>query len=291
MPIVYLPDRGVIRIGGAEARDWLNNLLTCDVATLTPGQGRWGALLTPQGKILIDFLITEAPAEDEGGFLLDVSRALVADFTKRLTMYRLRAKIAIDDLSNQAAVAAQWNGADAVDGVRFADQRSAALGDRLIIDRESAETLADASLYHAHRIALGIPEGGKDFVYGDTFPHEANMDQLDGVDFKKGCYVGQEVVSRMQHRGSGGRTRVLPVIYDGGFAASEGLEIKAGDKIVGSTGSHASGRGLAKLRLDRVEDALKANEPISAGGIAIRLEKPAWARFRFPGEAEPAPVA
>ena len=87
MPIVYLPDRGVIRIGGAEARDWLNNLLTCDVATLTPGQGRWGALLTPQGKILIDFLITEAPAEDEGGFLLDVSRALVADFTKRLNHY------------------------------------------------------------------------------------------------------------------------------------------------------------------------------------------------------------
>ena len=138
---------------------------------------------------------------------------------------------------------------------------------------------------------VGVPEGGKDYAFGDTFPHEANMDQLDGVDFKKGCYVGQEVVSRMQHRGSGGRTRVLPVIYDGGFAASEGLEIKAGDKIVGSTGSHASGRGLAKLRLDRVEDALKANEPISAGGIAIRLEKPAWARFRFPGEAEPAPVA
>ncbi|MBN9062781.1 MAG: folate-binding protein YgfZ [Rhizobiales bacterium] len=284
MPTALLTDRSVIRVSGEDARNWLNNLVTCDVAGLKPGAGRWGALLTPQGKIIVDFLVTQA-ADDAEGFLLDAPRALAADLVKRLTLYRLRAKITIEDLADSRAVIAAWDEAEAPAGTAFDDPRDAALGRRLIVPAGGAAATADASAYHARRIALGVPEGGKDFIYGDTFPHEADMDQLGGVDFKKGCYVGQEVVSRMQHRGSGGRTRIVPVVYEGGFSATEGVEIMAGEKIIGATGSNANGRGLAKLRLDRVEDALAAGVAITAGGLALRLEKPAWATFAFPGEA------
>ena len=113
----------------------------------------------------------------------------------------------------------------------------------------SAPTLADADAYEAHRIALGVPRGGMDFTYGDTFPHEADMDQLGGVDFDKGCYVGQEVVSRVEHRSSA-RSRVVPVAYDE-FAPSSGLPVMAGEKEIGTLVSTAKGRGLAMLRLDR----------------------------------------
>jgi folate-binding protein YgfZ len=142
-----------------------------------------------------------------------------------------------------------------------------------------------AEAYHAHRIALGVPEGGRDFLFGDAFPHEALMDQLNGVDFDKGCYVGQEVVSRMQHRGTA-RTRIVPALYEGGFAADVGVEVTAGEKALGKTGTGAEGKGLLMIRLDRAADALKAGEVIRAGGIPVRLEKPSWIGFPFPGEAE-----
>jgi folate-binding protein YgfZ len=141
--------------------------------------------------------------------------------------------------------------------------------------------------YEAHRIALGVPRGGLDFAYGDTFPHEADMDQLNGVDFDKGCYVGQEVVSRVEHRATA-RSRVVPVAYDE-FAPSSGLPIVAGEKQVGVLGSTAKGRGLALMRLDRVEDALAAQARLEAGGIVLRVVKPDWARFAWPGETKAAP--
>jgi tRNA-modifying protein YgfZ len=111
------------------------------------------------------------------------------------------------------------------------------------------------------------------------------MDQLHGVDFDKGCYVGQEVVSRMQHRGTA-RTRLVPAVYEGGFAAEAGVEVTAGDKLLGKTGTGAEGRSLLMIRLDRAADALAAGETIRAGGIPVVLQKPAWATFAFPGEAE-----
>ncbi len=147
-------------------------------------------------------------------------------------------------------------------------------------------TLVDAAGYEAHRIALGIPRGGSDFIYGDAFPHETDMDQLGGVDFAKGCYIGQEVVSRIEHRGSA-RTRIVSITYDG-FAPEAGMGVIAGDKNVGTLGSTADGRGLAMLRLDRIEDALAAGAPITAGGVPLRIAKPGWARFAFPGEAKAA---
>ncbi len=285
MPTAFLSDRGVVRLSGEAARDWLNNLVTCDVAGLARGAARFGALLSPQGKILVDFHLIQAPEADGGAILIDAPRALLPDLVKKLTLYRLRAKIAIDDLTETHVVAAHWGGGSMPHGIDFIDARLGAMGARIILPRADAEGLGDSDAYHSHRIALGVPEGGKDFSYGDAFPHEADMDQLHGVDFRKGCYVGQEVVSRMQHRGSGGRTRIVPVAYDGGFAASEGAEAKAGEKIVGSVGSNAGGRGLAKLRLDRVEEALAAGEALSAGGLSFTLRRPDWARFRFPGDA------
>jgi hypothetical protein len=143
-------------------------------------------------------------------------------------------------------------------------------------------TLVDAAAYEAHRIALGVPRGGLDFAYGDAFPHETDMDQLNGVDFDKGCYVGQEVVSRMEHRGSA-RNRVVPVAYDG-FAPDPGGSVTAGEKQVGTFGSRHDGRAVALLRLDRVADALNAGTPLVAGSATLRLVKPEWARFAWPGE-------
>jgi folate-binding protein YgfZ len=141
-------------------------------------------------------------------------------------------------------------------------------------------TLVDASAYEAHRIALGIPHGGVDFRYGDAFPHETDMDQLGGVDFTKGCYVGQEVVSRMEHRGIA-RTRTVAVRYDGA-PPQVGVAVTAGERQIGTMGSTANGHGIALLRLDRVADALSRGDTFLAGGVAVRPIKPEWARFAFP---------
>jgi folate-binding protein YgfZ len=148
-------------------------------------------------------------------------------------------------------------------------------------------TAADASAddYAARRIAFGVPAGGVDFAYGDAFPHEADMDLLGGVDFQKGCYVGQEVVSRMQHRGTA-RTRVIPVHFLDGISPPEGSEALAGDKPAGRIGAAApGGAALALLRLDRIADAMAAGEPLTAGGLVFRAEKPGFADFPFPWEA------
>jgi folate-binding protein YgfZ len=144
----------------------------------------------------------------------------------------------------------------------------------------SAE-LVDVKLYEAHRIALGVPRGGLDFMYGDAFPHETDMDQLNGVDFAKGCFVGQEVVSRIEHRGTA-RTRVVPFSY-AGFAPSAGAAVTVLQRTVGTLGSTNAGRGLAMLRLDRVEEAIAAGTPLVSGDITLQLIKPDWARFPFPG--------
>jgi hypothetical protein len=147
-------------------------------------------------------------------------------------------------------------------------------------------SMVDAEAYDAHRIALGVPRGGQDFSYLDAFPHEADMDQLAGVDFDKGCYVGQEVVSRVEHR-STARSRVVPIAYDE-FAPMQGAPVTAGEKQIGVLGSTANGRGLALLRLDRVADALADESPLVAGGIVIRAVKPEWATFAWPGEEKAA---
>jgi tRNA-modifying protein YgfZ len=271
----------VVKVSGDDARDFLNGLVTTDATLLGPGLGRFGALLTPQGKIIVDFLITEAPSGHGGGFLIDCPRALAQALADKLGFYKLRAKVAVENLSDSLGVLAAWDGDFTIKpDLAFADPRSAALGWRILVPAELAQKVADligadlldSPAYDAHRIASGVPRGGLDFMYGDAFPHETNMDRLHGVDFDKGCYVGQEVVSRMQHRGTA-RTRTVRVILDG-FSPEPGTAILAGDKPVGTMGSTAGHNGLALIRTDRAADALDAGKPLTAGGLAIRLADP-----------------
>ncbi len=292
MKAALLPDRGVVKVAGDGARNFLHGLVTADTLTLAPGAARFCALLTPQGKIIADFIVVEAPQADGGGFFLDIPRALGTALVAKLNLYKLRAKVTIEDLSEVLGILAAWDGNGTTKyGLCYADPRQPALGLRVMIPPHlAAGTAADlgagivaASEYEAHRIALGVPQGGIDFKYGDAFPHETDMDQLGGVDFAKGCYVGQEVVSRIEHRGTA-RTRAVPIRYDGA-APEAGAAIMAGERQVGTMGSAMGGRGLALLRLDRVADALALGEPLTGGGVPIHLVKPDWARFAFPGEA------
>lgn len=290
MQAALLPDRGVLKVVGDDARKFLNGLLTADVGKVSPRQAAYAALLTPQGKIMVDMILAEAPAEDGGGFFLDCPRALAKMLTDRLNFYKLRAKVLVEDLSEMLGVLAAWDGSGETEyGLCYADPRLPALGLRCMLPPHVAAeaaadlgaTLTDAKSYEAHRIALGAPRGGLDFNYNDAFPHEADMDQLNGIDFEKGCYVGQEVVSRVEHRGTA-RKRVVPVTYQD-YAPDAGVAVKVGDTEVGVMGSSAQGRGLAMLHLGRVGEALGTGQKIIAGGIALHPVKPDWARFDWPG--------
>jgi tRNA-modifying protein YgfZ len=298
MKAALLPDRGVVKVAGVDARKFLNGLVTADMGKVAHESPHFAALLTPQGKIIVDFIVAEAA---DGGFALDCPRALAPALVERLAFYKLRAKVTVENQSEILGVMAIWNGPAAATlpapasrkdaGLYYPDPRLPELGLRCIVspppgDAEAAygAELADAAAYATHRIALGVPSGGLDFVYGDAFPHEADMDQLHGVDFQKGCFVGQEVVSRMEHRNSA-RTRVLPLAFEGAHP-TVGIAVTAGGKPVGMMGSAAAGRGLATLRLDRVDEALAGGAELTAGGVALRLVKPAWARFAFPGDAK-----
>jgi folate-binding protein YgfZ len=295
MKAALLPDRGVIKVVGDDARKFLHGLVTADMLSLTPGTARFCALLTPQGKIIADFLVAEAPAADGGGFFLDAPRALVPTLIDKLNLYKLRAKVLVEDLTEVLGVLAVWdaknNDPTTRDGLFYSDPRLPALGFRIMLPPQRAGAAASelgadlvtAEDYDAYRIALGVPRGGVDFTYGDAFPHEADMDQLGGVDFAKGCYIGQEVVSRIEHRGIA-RNRAVPVRYEGAMPEN-GIAITAGERQIGTMGSAAQGLGIALIRLDRVADAAA---PLKAGGIPIHLVKPDWARFSFPDGNEAA---
>jgi tRNA-modifying protein YgfZ len=294
MKAALLPDRGVIKVIGDDARKFLHGLVTADMLGVAPGTARFCALLTPQGKIIADFFVTEAPQAEGGGFFLDSPRALAVTLVDKLNLYKLRAKVLIEDLTEILGVLAVWDGqgttkqATTKQGLTYADPRLPALGSRVMLPPHRAAAavselgaeLVSAEDYEAHRIALAVPRGGLDFAYGDAFPHEADMDQLGGVDFAKGCYIGQEVVSRIEHRGIA-RTRAVALRYDGA-TPENGVPITAGERQVGTMGSAARGRGIALIRLDRVAQAGPA--ALAAGGIPIRLIKPNWARFSSPDE-------
>ena len=265
MPSSFLDDRGILRVSGAEARGFLQGLFTCDVERVAPGNPAFGALLTPQGKIIVDFVLTQ----QDDAFWLDVPAPLAADLLKRLRLYRLRAQIELTDLSETQGVQAIW-GEEPLPAGAQPDPRHASLGARLIAERATLATNpGERAAYEAQRIACGIPQGGADFAYGEAFPHEANMDLIGGVDFKKGCYVGQEVVSRVHHRGTA-RRRILPAAL-AGAAPAPGTPVLAGEAEVGVLCSTAGPHALASIRLDRAEDARAAGTPLTAGGIALTL--------------------
>ena len=277
-----LPSRAVLRIGGADARKFLQGLITNDIDKAQGGQAIHAGLLTPQGKILFDFFVVP----DGDGFLLDVAQDKAAELLKRLGFYRLRAAVEIA-AAPSLAVAAVWGGSPRPPegAIAYADPRLPELGFRLLVPSgTSAAELgcepAQEADYHAMRINLGVPEGGRDYAFGDAFPHEALFDQLNGVDFKKGCYVGQEVVSRMEHRGTA-RKRIVPV--EGVSALPvPGTSVEAGGVPIGTLGSVSGAAGLALIRLDRAEEALAQAKALTAGGVKIALRRPAFARFAVP---------
>jgi tRNA-modifying protein YgfZ len=265
-----LADRGIIKISGAEALGFLHRLVTNSLLDLEPGTARYAALLSGQGKLLFDFFVVPLAEGPEAGCLLDCLRSQIPDLAKKLNLHKLRVPITIEDVSASLAVAAIWGEPppDSFSGLAFADPRAEGLGLRLIAPPSSlAFATTPQDDYEAHRTALGVPKGGIDFPYGDAFVHDADLDWLNGVDFQKGCYPGQEVVARVHFRKSA-RKRILKVRFDGPPPAP-GSEVKMGDINIGHIGSVAGARGLAMLRLDRVEDARAAGTPLMAGAAAL----------------------
>ncbi|MEJ8473441.1 YgfZ/GcvT domain-containing protein [Roseibium algae] len=292
-----LKNRSLIAIGGEEATHFLQNLVTCDLDQVQETGAGFGALLTPQGKILFDFLI----AKTEDGYLLDTPRETLAEFSKRLTFYRLRAKVVIEALDDTMGVIASWHSTDTTIspafsslGVTISDPRLADLGNRhlgVIADMSKAMVLAGASeetpdVYARHRISLAVPESLSDYAYSDIFPHDADMDQLNGVSFSKGCYVGQEVVSRMQHRATARKRMIL--ISSDALLPEAGATITADGKPVGTLGSSTQNGdrhlGIALVRLDKAKAAHDKGVSFICDNIDVKLDLPEWAKFTWPSD-------
>ncbi len=279
-----LPDRGVLRVGGADARDFLQGLVTNNVDLVKPGEAIYAGLLTPQGKFLFDFFITS----EDGGFILDCDGRRIGELQKRLTFYKLRANITLEDLSAERSVIAFWGGAQAtLPDLSFADPRLAEIGHRAIsatpeaaIATAGAEHATPAD-YHRHRIALGVGDAARDFEPDRTFPLEVNFDELHGVDFHKGCFVGQEVTSRTKRRGSV-RKRLVPCLVEGDLPKPH-TPVRASGREAGTvfSGDAETGRVLALLRLDLVEGAV-----LEAGDATLTPERPDWAAFSLAEESD-----
>ncbi len=276
MELCLLSDRGVVEVAGAEAAGFLQRLITNSVRDIPQGESRYSGLLSPQGKVLFDFFVVPLPEGPDAGYLFDCVRAQAGDLVKRLNLHKMRAKIAISDKSEQLGVAATLGGEapPAVEGVVYRDPRAPGMGLRIIASREELGRIEDAgeAAYEAHRIAQGVPKGGADFTYGDAFVHDINLDVMNGVDFKKGCYVGQEVVARVHFRKSA-RKRIVKIHFDG-KAPETGAPIMAGDTNIGQLGSTAGAEGLATLRIDRLEEARAAGTALTAGDATVAVTVP-----------------
>lgn len=294
--IALLPDRGVVTVTGEESRAFLQGIITNDMSLLDGQPALHAGLLTPQGKILFDFFVVATP----GGFCLETPRSKATELADRLKMYKLRSKVEIADASPDYTVAAIWGGeycprGDGKPPLWFADPRLPQLGYRELATLRSDWALggeacdsATQDEYHAHRITLGVPEGGRDYAFGDAFPHEALFDQLHGVSFKKGCYVGQEVVARMQNR-STARRRIVPVVARAPLPES-GAPISAAGIEIGTLGSTAGTRGLAEIRIDRVAEFKDKGEALRAGDVDVEIALPPWATFSLAAKAAGSPA-
>lgn len=258
-----LVSRAVIRLAGDAPLAFLHNLLTCEVGTLPEGRWAYGALLSPQGKIQHDLFVIH----DGRHVFVDCAASQREAMLQKLKLYRLRSKIEIvADETRAIAVGTS-------EGLPSADPRDAALGLRAVV---AAQSLPVNQGYDAARIALGLADSEADIGVNQLFPHEANLDQWGGVSFSKGCYVGQEVVSRMQHRGTA-RSRILPVTSDNQMP-TKGSGIRSGETVVGEMLSSAGHTGLALLRLDRLADV---TAPLLSEAVGIRVHKPTWMKAEF----------
>ncbi|HMM63934.1 MAG TPA: folate-binding protein YgfZ [Mesorhizobium sp.] len=278
MPFARLEDRALVTVSGPDAEHFLQNILTVDLDALKPGEAKPGALLAPQGKILFDFLVSR---DGEDGFRLECRADIADDFLRRLTLYKLRAKVQISK-QDQAFVTVSWHSDSASsenDSTGVTDTRFPGGTVRRSYGQATGDS-GDLAAWHALRIAHGVAESGEDYALGDAFPHDVLLDQTGGVDFQKGCYIGQEVVSRMQHRGTA-RRRVLLVEAEAPLPAP-GTELTVDGRPVGALGSTCGRSGLAIARIDRVKAALDAGRPIFAADAQVVLSIPGWATFTFP---------
>lgn len=279
MPFALLQDRALVSVSGPDAEHFLQNILTVDLDKLGGGEAKPGALLSPQGKILFDFLISR---DSEGGFRLECRKDIADDFVRRLTLYRLRAKVELSK-QDQTPVAVSWGNDSSASGVESSVLDARFTKGTVTRRYGAAPEDGDLDAWNAFRIAHGVAESGTDYALGDAFPHDVLLDQTGGVGFQKGCYVGQEVVSRMQHRGTA-RRRVL-IASAGTLLPAPGTEINSAGKALGVLGSVAGNQGLAIVRIDRVKDAMDTGQTIAAGDMAITLAIPDWATFTFPQQA------
>jgi folate-binding protein YgfZ len=265
--IARLDSRALIRVSGEDVKAFLNNLLTQNVETLGEGELRFGALLSPPGRLLFDLFLFG----DSGAVLLDVAADRRESLIQRLSMYKLRAKVEI--AADDRPVTATWP--EVADGF-VADPRTPLLGGRRY--GETGTTTATEAGYDAHRLSVGVPDPARDMAVDRTYPIEADFDLLNGIDFAKGCFVGQETTSRMKRRGAI-RNRMLPIAFDGP-AFEVGAEVLLnGDRRAGEVMTGAEGGAIALLRLDRIDGALTVD------GRPVTVRRPAWM------PVEPAPPA
>jgi hypothetical protein len=257
-PTTVLPDRALIEVVGADAATFLQGLITNDVAKAASGRAIYAALLTPQGKIIYAFIV----APTDGGYLIDCAKPQAADLVARLKKYKLRAKVTIAERPDLAVVASPT----AIEG-SVADPRLAAMG---FLSYEATPNAPDNSAaYNTHRIAQGVPEAS-DIAPETHFPLDCNFEELHGVDFDKGCYVGQELTARMKHRATA-RRRIMPVEASAPLPPS-GTPITLGTAELGELLGHTGTHGLALIRLDRLADATEA----TASGVTVRIGRPPY---------------
>jgi hypothetical protein len=267
-----LRDRAVISVEGPDARDFLQGVVTNDMTRCPDGQAIYAALLTPQGKILFDFFVIATGTR----LLLDCAASSAEELMKRLGFYRLRAKVSIS-LAPDFVIAALWGApAPGIAGTLiFPDPRLQSLGTRLAAEIgpvEAALAPIAAGDYEIFRLQLGVPESA-DFPPDQVFALDAGMEELHGVSFTKGCYIGQEVTARMKHR-STARRRFYMIETEG--AALPGTVVEADGRELGRISSGKSGIGLALVRMDRVADAIASGAQVLAQGRPARLTKPGW---------------
>jgi len=290
-----LRDRAVLEVAGDDRVAFLQGLVSTDVETAGPGRALHAAFLTAQGKYLHDFFI----AEFGGALVLDCEAARADDLRKRLSIYRLRAKATVEARPDLAVAAAFGEGAlDALKlaaepgaaaplegGVAFTDPRLAAAGARAILPAETAEAAlakaglaqCEAAAYDRLRLELGLPDGSRDMVPEKSILLENGFEELNGVDWDKGCFLGQELTARTHYRGLV-KKRLMPVAIDG-EAPAPGTVVRLGDKEAGEMRSSADGLGLALLRLDAVEAAARDGAPLTADAARLTPRKPDWAAY------------
>lgn len=268
MATLYRLTRALVHISGPDAVTFLDGLLTQDVTKLAASRALYAALLTPQGKVVSDMLLW---ADNACGVLIEIDQTRAEDIKRRLTMYKLRAKVEIRDVSDERATV--WSAAS-FDGA-LTDPRSPLLGWRKLAPRAEAANLPDGEAAHAnHRLAFGAPDLATDANPEEVFALEALLDELNGVDFHKGCFVGQENVSRMKRRATT-RKKFCPIAFEG-EAMAPGSPVLAGEIEIGSVRTGAPGRALALLRLDRALEAVAAGRQLNASRREIRLDPPPW---------------